>query len=111
MERRRPAFLRRTAANEERRRRQIASESTAQGSAFRWAAVGVAFVLAIAVMAGFTDYGQALAGRLGGLGWLQEPAIFGIAWGDVLVVALVGLAVALFLWRDARRIRRSASRR
>lgn len=106
MERRRPAFLKRAVANEDRRHRQIGSESVAQGAAFRWAAVGVAFVLAIGVMVGFTDYGQALAGRFGGLGWMERPVLFGITWGDILVVTLVGLAVALFLWRDARRARR-----
>src|SRR5690606_28709138 len=101
MERRRPMFLKRAVANENRRRRQIGSEGVAQGAAFRWAAVCVAFVLAIAVMVGFTDYGGALARWFGGLGWMEGRAVFGLTWGDVTVFALVALAIAVFLWRDA----------
>lgn len=108
MERRRPAFLKRAVANEHRRRSQIGAESAAQGAAFRWAAVCVAFVLAIGVMVGFTDYGGPLARWLGGgLGWAENPAMFGLTWGDIAVFGLVALAIALFLWRDARRARRA----
>lgn len=107
MERRRPAFLKRAVANEDRRRRQIGAESVAQGAAFRWAAVCVAFVLAIAVMVGFTDYGGALARWFSGLGWMDGRAALGFTWGDLVVFGLVALAVAGFLWRDARRVRRA----
>ena len=109
MERRRPAFLKRAVANEDRRRSQIGGESAAQGAAFRWAAVCVAFVLAIAVMVGFTDYGGPLARWFGaGLAWADYPAVVGLSWGDIAVFALVALVAAGFLWRDARRVRRAA---
>lgn len=103
MARRRPAFLKRSIANEDRRRSQARAESRTAAATFGWAAVGVTIVVATAVLVGFTDRGAALARFLGGLDWLTQPAMMGVSTIDILIVLGLGAAVALYLWRDWRR--------
>ncbi len=107
MSRRRPVFLRRSIANEERRRLQARSEARAQSAAFRWAAVGVAMVIGLGVMVGFTGAGQALAAQLGGaFGWITAQIGFGLTLADLLAVLAAVGAAAWWVWRDMRRARR-----
>lgn len=105
MARRRPAFLKRSIANEDRRRLQARDESRTAGAAFRWAAIGVAIVIGLGVMVAFTDHGGGVARWLGGFAWLARPVVFGLSAADLLIVLPFAAFAAFLLWRDWRRTR------
>jgi len=99
---RRPGFLRRATQNEARRRRQQREADRAAWAAFRWAAIGVAVILALAVTVGFGG-NAAMAERLGALAFLGEPVLFGLSPIDFGAILLVAAIAGLVIWRDWRR--------
>lgn len=98
MTRRRP-FLDRTYRSRERAARQRKADFNPVAM-IRWAGLGAAVMIGLAVFIGFTSGGQELAGRLGFLAALSEPVILGASWLDLGVIVIVAAAAAAFLLRS-----------
>ncbi|WP_022699433.1 hypothetical protein [Euryhalocaulis caribicus] len=101
---RRPGFLRRSVQNEQRRRAQQRDADRAAGAAFRWAAIGVAILMVLALTVGFGG-NMALTERLAAWAFLGQPVLFGLSWVDIAAILGVIAVAALFLYRDWRRTR------
>ena len=95
MTRRRP-FLDRTYRSRDRAARQRKADFNPT-TMIRWAGLGAAVMIGLAVFVGFTSGGQELAGRMGFLHILTQPILFGASWMDIGVIAIVILIIAAFL--------------
>ncbi|MEE2565583.1 hypothetical protein [Hyphobacterium marinum] len=100
MTRRRP-FLDRTYRSRERAARQRKADFN-PATMIRWAGLGAAIMIGLAVFVGFTSGGQDIAGRLGFLAGLSQPVLFGASWLDIGVIGIVAVAVAAILLRSRR---------
>ena len=98
MTRRRP-FLDRTYRARERAARQRRSDFNPT-TMIRWAGLGAAVMIGLAVCVGFTSGGQDLAGRMGFLSALTQPVLFGASWLDIGVIGIVAGIVVLVLVRS-----------
>lgn len=101
MTRRRP-FLDRTYRSRERATRQRKSDFNPT-TMIRWAGLGAAIMIGLAVFVGFTSGGQEFAGRLGFLHGLTQPVLLGASWLDMGVVAGVAAIAVIALWRSRPR--------
>jgi len=98
--RRRP-FLDRTYRSRERAARQRKADFN-PATMIRWAGLGAAIMIGLAVFVGFTSGGQDFAGRLGFLAGLSQPVFLGASWLDIGVIVIVAAAVVSILVRSRR---------
>lgn len=96
MTRRRRAFLERTHRARERARRSSAGFNPSD--MIRWAGLGAAAMIALAVFVGFAGGDRYLEG-IASLEALTRPVLFGASWLDLIAVLAVVLIVAAVLLR------------
>lgn len=97
MTRRRRAFLERTHRAQERARRSSAGFNPS--TMIRWAGLGAAAMIGLAVFVGFAGGDRYLDG-LASLDALTRPVVLGASWLDLLAVGIVVLIVAAVLMRS-----------
>lgn len=96
MTRRRRAFLERTHRARERARRSSAGFNPS--AMIRWAGLGAAAMIGLAVFVGFAG-GDRYLGGLAGLEALTRPVLLGASWLDLIAIGAVVLIVAMVLLR------------
>ncbi|MCF8880964.1 hypothetical protein L5876_14140 [Hyphobacterium sp. SN044] len=97
MTRRRRAFLERTHRAQERARRSSAGFNPT--TMIRWAGLGAAAMIGLAVYVGFAGGDRHLEG-LASLDALTRPAVLGASWLDVIAIGVVAAIVAMVLLRS-----------
>lgn len=97
MTRRRRAFLERTHRAQDRARRSASGFNPT--TMIRWAGLGAAAMIGLAVYVGFAGGDRHLDG-LASLDALTRPAVFGASWLDVIAIGVVVLIVAMVLLRS-----------
>lgn len=96
MTRRRRAFLERTHRAQQRARR---SDGFNPATMIRWAGLGAAAMIGLAVFVGFAGGDRYLEG-IASLEALTRPAVLGASWLDLIAIGVVALIVAMVLLRS-----------